>query len=203
MIVTGCGLAVGLYRGRYLRGSRDEVAAVASGQPADRMLPGRGRLGPGEQGSVPCRRRSWARASPWSRCSAPVTSPSLRGSGSRPPAPTAEKIIVFGAGDAGAMLIYRLATQPDAAYQPVAILDDDPTKRRLRIHGVPVLGGRGQMTEVAASTGARMLVIAIAGGSGTRHPRPHRDGRASRARSQGDPLGQRTSYRRGADRGCT
>ncbi len=65
------------------------------------------------------------------------------------------------------MLIYRLATQPDAAYQPVAILDDDPAKRRLRIHGVPVLGGRGQMAEVAASTGARMLVIAIAGGSGT------------------------------------
>ena len=52
------------------------------------------------------------------------------------------------------------------AYQPVAILDDDPAKRRLRIHGVPVLGGRGQMAEVAASTGARVLVIAIAGETG-------------------------------------
>src|SRR5580693_8024354 len=28
-IVAGCGLAAGLYRGRYLRGSRDEVVAVA------------------------------------------------------------------------------------------------------------------------------------------------------------------------------
>src|SRR5260370_129381 len=51
-------------------------------------------------------------------------------------------------------------------YQPVAILDDDPAKRRLRIDGVPVLGGRAQMAEVAASTGARVLVIAIAGRSG-------------------------------------
>jgi FlaA1/EpsC-like NDP-sugar epimerase len=49
----------------------------------------------------------------------------------------------------------------------VAILDDDPMKRRLRIQGVPVLGGRDQMTEVAASTGARMLVIAIAGARST------------------------------------
>ena len=85
---------------------------------------------------------------------------------SRPPAPTAVKIIVFGAGDAGTQLIHRLATQSGAAYRPVAILDDDPAKRRLRIDGVPVLGGRGQMAEVAAGTGARVLVIAIAGRSG-------------------------------------
>src|SRR6266487_4442984 len=83
-----------------------------------------------------------------------------------PSAPTAVRIIVFGAGDAGAQLIHRLAMQSGAAYQPVAILDDDPAKRRLRIHGVPVLGGRGQMAEAAARTGARVLVIAIAGGSG-------------------------------------
>ena len=84
----------------------------------------------------------------------------------RPPAPTAVKIIVFGAGDAGTQLIHRLARQSGAAYRPVAVLDDDPTKRRLRIYGVPVLGGRRQLAEVAASTGAGVLVIAIAGGSG-------------------------------------
>jgi FlaA1/EpsC-like NDP-sugar epimerase len=84
---------------------------------------------------------------------------------SRPPAPAAVKIIVFGAGEAGVQLIRRLTTRSDLAYQPVAILDDDPAKRRLRIHGVPVLGGRSQMAEVAVSTGAKVLVIAIAGES--------------------------------------
>ena len=166
VIVTGCGLAVGLYRGRYLRGSRDEVTGVALAS----LLTAGCLVVVG-----------WVLV--WGHRAVPET---LMGAGfalvamlgaryvafaarqqrSRPPAPTAEKIIVFGAGDAGAMLIYRLATQPDAAYQPVAILDDDPAKSRLRIHGVPVLGGRGQMAEVAATTGAKMLVIAIAGGSG-------------------------------------
>jgi FlaA1/EpsC-like NDP-sugar epimerase len=84
----------------------------------------------------------------------------------RPAAATAVKIIVFGAGDAGTQLIHRLATHGGAAYRPVALLDDDPAKRRLRIQGVPVLGGRGQLAEIAASTGAGVLVIAIAGGSG-------------------------------------
>jgi FlaA1/EpsC-like NDP-sugar epimerase len=84
----------------------------------------------------------------------------------RPAAPSAVPIIVFGAGEAGAQLIHRLATQPGAAYRPVAILDDDPDKRRLRIAGVPVAGDRTRLAEVAARTGARVLVIAIARPSG-------------------------------------
>jgi FlaA1/EpsC-like NDP-sugar epimerase len=164
-MVTGCGLAAGLYRGRYLRGSRDEVTAVAFAallttcclaaldvalvirRPA---VPGAVLGGAGFAVIAMLGARYVAFAA------------RLR---SRPPAPTATKIIVFGAGDAGTMLIHRLATQPGAGYQPVAILDDDPVKRRLRIHGVPVLGGRCQMAEVAANTGAGVLVIAIASGS--------------------------------------
>ena len=77
------------------------------------------------------------------------------------------KIIVFGAGDAGTALIRRLLTEPDAGYQPVALLDDDPAKRRLRVHGITVLGDRTRMAEVTAATGATVLVIAIARASGT------------------------------------
>ncbi len=86
---------------------------------------------------------------------------------SRTPAAATVNIIVFGAGDAGTMLIRRLLREPDAAYRPVALLDDDPAKRRLRIHGIPVLGDRTRMAEVAAATGATVLVIAIARASGT------------------------------------
>ena len=77
------------------------------------------------------------------------------------------KVIVFGAGDAGTMLITRLLDEPGAAYRPVALLDDDPDKRRLRVHGIPVRGDRTRMAEVAAATGATVLVIAIAKASGT------------------------------------
>ena len=164
-IVAGCGVAVGLYRGRYLRGSRDEVTAVAL---ASLLITGCLVL----VGWV----LVWGhRAVPETLLGASFALVAMLGARyvafvarqrSRSPAPTAVKIIVFGAGDAGAMLIYRLATQPDAAYRPVAILDDDPAKRHLRIHGVPVLGGRDQLPDAAASTGAEMLVIAIAKGGG-------------------------------------
>ena len=52
-------------------------------------------------------------------------------------------------------------------YRPVAILDDDPAKRRLRIQGIPVLGDRTELARVAAKTGATVLVIAIARASGS------------------------------------
>jgi FlaA1/EpsC-like NDP-sugar epimerase len=79
----------------------------------------------------------------------------------------AVKIIVFGAGEAGAQLAHSLVAEPDPEYRPVAFLDDDPAKRRLRILGIPVLGDRTAMAEAAARTGARVLVIAIARASGS------------------------------------
>lgn len=84
----------------------------------------------------------------------------------RRPAPSAVKVIVFGAGSAGTQLVHRLIGQAGAPYRPVALLDDDPGKSRLRICGVPVRGGRERIAEVAEETGATVLVIAIAGGRG-------------------------------------
>jgi FlaA1/EpsC-like NDP-sugar epimerase len=85
----------------------------------------------------------------------------------RKPATAGVKVIVFGAGEAGIALITRLLAEPDAAYRPVALLDDDPDKRRLRVHGIAVGGDRTRMAEVAAATGAAVLVIAIARASGS------------------------------------
>jgi FlaA1/EpsC-like NDP-sugar epimerase len=86
----------------------------------------------------------------------------------KPTSAAAVKIIVFGAGAAGTQLVHSLLTHPDSEYRPVAILDDDPDKRRLRIFGVPVIGDRSTMAQAAARTGATVLVIiAIARASGT------------------------------------
>jgi FlaA1/EpsC-like NDP-sugar epimerase len=164
LLVSACGLAAGLYRRRYLRGSREEVAAVVlacflttcclavAGLVTGRDALAETVLGGAVFAAVAMLGARYAAFAVRQR--------------SRPAAPTAVKIIVFGAGDAGTQLIHRLATQGGAAYRPVALLDDDSAKRRLRIHGVPVLGGRDQLAEIAASTGAGILVIAIAGGSG-------------------------------------
>ena len=166
LLVAGCGFAAGLYRGRNLRGSRAEVAAVVLAcfltaccltVAGLTLVTGRRALLETVLGGAAFAVVAMlgARYVAFAARLRP-----------RPPAPTAVKIIVFGAGDAGTQLIHRLARQSGAAYRPVAVLDDDPAKRRLRIYGVPVLGGRRQLAEVAASTGAGVLVIAIAGGSG-------------------------------------
>ena len=163
----GCGLLGGLYRGRFQRGSFDELIGVGRAGSATALALAvlGGALVPGQRAALQTvvagtllallamvgvrylviAARQWAR---------------LTGSSGVP-------IIVFGAGSAGAQLAQSLARQPAAQYRPVAFLDDDLAKRRLRIHGIPVLGDRRRMAEVAAETGATVLVIAIARASGT------------------------------------
>ena len=73
----------------------------------------------------------------------------------------AERVIVFGAGRGGRQLIRSLITDPDSRLEPVAILDDDPAKRRWRIDGVKVRGGRADLAAVAERSKASMLAVAI------------------------------------------
>ena len=72
-----------------------------------------------------------------------------------------QRVIVFGAGDSGRRLLRGLHHDEHAAYAPVCLLDDDPRKRRLKIDGVRVRGGRDRIQQIAESSGATALVIAI------------------------------------------
>lgn len=171
------GLVAGLYRGRWQRGSLDEAVSVTFAGAVTLalllMVCGSLASGPPEAtGVLVTGNRMLAQTVLGGALIAVPTMTAARYLLSairqrhRMLAAAGVKVIVFGAGDAGAMLISRLLAEPDAAYRPVAILDDDPDKRRLRIRGVPVLGDRYRMAEVAAATGATVLVIAIIGASG-------------------------------------
>ena len=70
-------------------------------------------------------------------------------------------VLVFGGGSAGRLLVHTLLYDHDSPHVPVAVLDDDPSKRALRIDGVKVKGGRDVMADVAARHGADRIVIAI------------------------------------------
>ena len=164
---VGSGLLSGLYRGRYQRGSLEEVLSVSTAGTvmllaltlvngllaAGRQVPLLSMLGGGLI-AVPA-----IMVARHVLCAARQPHRARAGAG--------VKVIVFGAGDAGTMLISRLLAEPNAIYRPAAILDDDPDKRRLRIRGIPVLGDRTRLAEVAAKTGATVLVIAIVRPGGT------------------------------------
>jgi len=79
----------------------------------------------------------------------------------RPTEQTAAKILVYGAGEGGIQMVNTLLRNPQSPYLPVGFLDDNPDTHRLSISGVPVLGGREQMLQARARTGATILLIAI------------------------------------------
>jgi FlaA1/EpsC-like NDP-sugar epimerase len=79
----------------------------------------------------------------------------------RPTEQTAAKILVYGAGEGGIQMVNTLLRNPQSPYLPVGFLDDNPDTHRLSISGVPVLGGREQMSQARARTGATILLIAI------------------------------------------
>lgn len=76
----------------------------------------------------------------------------------------AQRVLVFGAGEAGESLVTAMLRNPVSPLLPVAFLDDDARKGRLRVRGVPVVGDRHAMAEAAAKYDATKLVIAVPSG---------------------------------------
>jgi FlaA1/EpsC-like NDP-sugar epimerase len=74
---------------------------------------------------------------------------------------TGQPTLVFGAGDGGRQLVSSMLGSVDSPYLPVGLLDDDASKRHVRIRGIRMLGNREQLAAAAASTGAEVLVIAL------------------------------------------
>ena len=168
VLAVCCGALAGLYRGRHQRGSFDEVLAVgvAALSTGVLLIVASVVLLPGQREPM----RTVAAATVLAMLAMLGARYVLFAMRSRSragaPVPSTVRVIIFGAGAAGSQLAHSLIRQPDAQYLPVAFLDDDPTKRRLRLHGVPVLGDRSRIAEAAEKTGATVLVIAIARPSG-------------------------------------
>jgi len=79
----------------------------------------------------------------------------------RPTELTAQKLLVYGAGEGGIQIVNTMLRNPNSPFLPVAFLDDNTATHKLSISGVPVLGGREAIAKVALRTGAKTLLIAI------------------------------------------
>ena len=72
-----------------------------------------------------------------------------------------KKVLIVGAGRAGEELARSLLLDPTRGHHPVGFIDDDPEKEGRDVRGVPILGHCGRIPEIAAYTGADLVVIAV------------------------------------------
>jgi FlaA1/EpsC-like NDP-sugar epimerase len=72
-----------------------------------------------------------------------------------------KRVVVFGAGNAGRRLLRSMMYDDDSIFVPVAILDDDRSKARLRMEGVRVRGTRDDLAKVVQKYDADTLVLAL------------------------------------------
>ena len=78
------------------------------------------------------------------------------------PGDQAQNVVVFGAGALGTFLVHRMMQDPASGFLPVALLDDDPAKKHLRISSVPVMGTLHDAASVLEHTRSGVLIVAVA-----------------------------------------
>jgi FlaA1/EpsC-like NDP-sugar epimerase len=72
-----------------------------------------------------------------------------------------KRLLIVGAGDAGAMILRDMLAKPEYAYRPIGFIDDDPAKEGRCIHGIRVLGTRADIERILAAHRPDEVLIAI------------------------------------------
>lgn len=73
---------------------------------------------------------------------------------------TAVKVILWGAGDAGASLVQKLLDAPEEGFVPVGFVDDDPAKRGRSVHGLRVMGTSDDLPRLLDGGEAAQVLVA-------------------------------------------
>jgi len=72
-----------------------------------------------------------------------------------------KNILIFGAGDAGEMVIREIKRNKALNYNPIGFIDDNPSKFGYKIQGVPVLGTREQIKDLVYAQNIEEVIIAV------------------------------------------
>ncbi len=73
----------------------------------------------------------------------------------------AKRVIIIGAGDAGALVVRELQKSSQLNLVPVGFLDDDPAKQRHQIYGVAVIGKVNALADVLDRQRVDEVILAI------------------------------------------
>jgi FlaA1/EpsC-like NDP-sugar epimerase len=77
-----------------------------------------------------------------------------------------KEVIVVGAGDAAQLIVKEMLRSSALGYAPIGLIDDDPRKRNLRLHGVRVLGTTKDLRRILREQRPDEVLIAIPSASG-------------------------------------
>ena len=65
------------------------------------------------------------------------------------------RVLIYGAGDGGELLLRELLNNRSLKYSPVGFIDDDPGKTGKLIHGLKVYGSNGDLTTLVPPASRR------------------------------------------------
>ncbi|HEY6605264.1 MAG TPA: nucleoside-diphosphate sugar epimerase/dehydratase [Gaiellaceae bacterium] len=77
-----------------------------------------------------------------------------------------KEVIIVGAGDAAQLVIREMLKAPALGYTPIGLIDDDPRKKNLRLHGIRVLGTTHDLRRILRDNPPDEVLIAIPSASG-------------------------------------
>jgi len=72
---------------------------------------------------------------------------------------TSRRVLIYGAGDGGELLVRELLNNYQLGLRPIGFLDDDPHKHGRVIHGLRVFGSLDRLRDVAGNPGVDEIVI--------------------------------------------
>ncbi len=78
-----------------------------------------------------------------------------------------KEALVVGAGDAAQLVIKEMLRNPALGYTPIGLVDDDPRKKNLRLHGVRVLGTTDDLAHLIRDRRPDEVLIAIPSAPGS------------------------------------
>lgn len=69
------------------------------------------------------------------------------------------RVLIYGAGDGGEMILRELKNNPEWNYQPIGFVDDDPLKKDKIINGLRVFAGNGSLPEILGEKQIQEILI--------------------------------------------
>jgi FlaA1/EpsC-like NDP-sugar epimerase len=77
-----------------------------------------------------------------------------------------KEALVVGAGDAGQLILKEMLKNPALGYTPVGLVDDDPRKVNMRLHGIRVVGTTADLSHLLRDNRPAEVIIAIPSAAG-------------------------------------